>query len=625
MRLPSLAVTTFLGAAALTSALVSAAGNVEQESAGMAAYKLRRQENLDELRSRGIIVDGSEANRKRRERDGERGLLDLPKEDDFGVPPEGFETGRRLHDITEPFAPLSCNSPAEPDPSCSGTGEPLKFSDLVAGTAAGAEVVVPCGQCATVDDATIPVDATERVLDLPGGLDIRGKLTVPSTANVTLSTPHVFVQGELDIQSDAEITPANLAIRFLLTGTAAQTFVPVDSNAGFCGTAGCDVRHKAFIVAGGKLNIDAMPESCPTWTHLKSFTAGSVTLLDEHKVDMFEPPPAGCDVALIDNHFDLSMNGWSGDFGAQADIQADGTMSITDRSAFWQGPTRDITHLKKCLSDSTDYLFTSKVMLGLTNPDGVAADAPTACAATGTGCLKLQLWIRFENDYEHKETMNWEIPATAAPRYNEWTTFTSTIAFKPSWDIANAKYIVLKFLGPETGVDIIVDSAKLALPDPSSFVATCQDMIANANQEANGPHAFPLRMNQDRWPSLPQPEGNARVISKTENVLDADGNITTNEYGSVVGRTETWHGPAFREVPPICIQPSSVYRMSAKVRLHSRSETDNGDGKFKVMMELRAYFDRDSDGSYYQHYATRRLATSDPIDITDGWVTVRVQ
>lgn len=231
--------------------------------------------------------------------------------------------------------------------------------------------------------------------------------------------------------------------------------------------------------------------------------------------------------------------------------------------------------------------------------------------------------------------MNWDTESTA-PTYGEWHDFAATVTFPEAWDVPMAKYTVLKFSGPEDGIEITVDYARLSLPDPVSFVSSCSNMIPNGDQEKNGPSAYPMRLNHDRYPPVYWPDSNVRILSIREgfgnetNSTDLDsmgGDDTdtgfngTNFFSRVAGRYYDWHGPSFREIPPVCIQPQSVYRMSMKVRLHE-PETGDAADKFPFFSELRAHY-LEENGETYRHYATRKLGTScDPIDISDGWVTV---
>jgi hypothetical protein len=58
-------------------------------------------------------------------------------------------------------------------------------------------------------------------------------------------------------------------VKFIMTGTAAVTFTPSAPNSMVCGTSGCNIGSKAIVVAGGKLNIKGISDSCPTVAYMK--------------------------------------------------------------------------------------------------------------------------------------------------------------------------------------------------------------------------------------------------------------------------------------------------------------------------------------------------------------------
>ena len=168
------------------------------------------------------------------------------------------------------FHPLSCNAhltSADVDcvptsPNYAGT-----LSDLLAATtntSSSSEVVIPCGKCAvasTTDGST---------LDLPAGLNVEGMLHFPPSANLTVVTPHVFVQGIL--QMDPPDPDLANTVRVRLVGTDDQYLFPHEENAMACDPAvGCNVGKKVVAVAGGRLDVRGLAEddACPAWTKLQ--------------------------------------------------------------------------------------------------------------------------------------------------------------------------------------------------------------------------------------------------------------------------------------------------------------------------------------------------------------------
>lgn len=152
------------------------------------------------------------------------------------------------------FLPQRCNSGLD----AANCTTPL--SSLVK-VNSGAEIVVDCGMCVTVDYVN-----GENVT-LPLGINIIGKLHFPSTANLVLRTQHIFVQGELVIDPPSEMN----VVRVLLFGTTNQSFIPHGENAILCETLGCDMSRKPIVVAGGRVDIRGLEDpSCPSWVKLKN-------------------------------------------------------------------------------------------------------------------------------------------------------------------------------------------------------------------------------------------------------------------------------------------------------------------------------------------------------------------
>ena len=59
------------------------------------------------------------------------------------------------------------------------------------------QIVIPCGKCSVVDTTD------GSTLSFTNGIDIQGMLYFPSTANVTVETTHVFVQGTLKVREES--------------------------------------------------------------------------------------------------------------------------------------------------------------------------------------------------------------------------------------------------------------------------------------------------------------------------------------------------------------------------------------------------------------------------------------
>ena len=95
---------------------------------------------------------------------------------------------------------------------------------------------------------------------------------------MTITTPYIFVQGELIARDDQVVTADNTSLQIILTGQSDKTLKPHAQNADKCPKDGCSVGNKAIVVAGGKLSIDGYAANggqCPTWLHLADIDAPS--------------------------------------------------------------------------------------------------------------------------------------------------------------------------------------------------------------------------------------------------------------------------------------------------------------------------------------------------------------
>ena len=276
-------------------------------------------------------------------------------------------------------------------------------------------VVIPCGSCVVIDPRSIDSDGK---LDLPHGLDVHGKLVFPQDMRVNVVTPFVFVQGELELFNSQVVSPENESVRFTLTGSVDTTVAPVPHNSASCPGGKCPIGKKAFVVAGGRLNIRAYPggNSCRTWTTLRSFVGGSMPVPSVGEYIPFVSPPEGCDASVIDRTFNFTFGDWTGgeDDASGAictlveedpDGNGESYMSVSGRRQARQGPTIDLTQKRSCLIPNVDYIVTAEVML---TKDGDVNDGTTQtmCSFGGGGCLRVQNWVRYWDDTEDREVPN---------------------------------------------------------------------------------------------------------------------------------------------------------------------------------------------------------------------------
>ncbi len=300
------------------------------------------------------------------------------------------------------FAPLACNDPGLPTASQCESSPAGTLSSLVS-AANGGEVVVPCGGCYLYD-----LPAGENAI---GGLNIIGKLYVPPNYKSTLLTPYVFVQGELEMSDTNPITPDNVSLRIVLTGTADATFSPADSNSGVAGTP-FNAGSKAFLVAGGKLTVRGWDESesegIATWSPLLGMAEGARPTPDlSSNLEKSVRTPlrtldsgVECPRQIINHDFDqdLDYSVWSAGEGAiVSHDDVAGTMVVTNINKSWQGPRLDFTkYTQDCpLIEGATYLITLRIKVDKEGFDGQT----TPCEETNgwNECLKLTRKIMFSD------------------------------------------------------------------------------------------------------------------------------------------------------------------------------------------------------------------------------------
>lgn len=306
-------------------------------------------------------------------------ITDLEYYDEYGPIPEvrfGEDHARALTSTIDigMFLPLSCNSELDSAPCDTNVSNAIGSIDLV-------PLTIPCGECWTLDSGAIDANNT---VTFHHGINVIGKLVIPENSNVTIYTTFVVVQGELKItMSHPVVTPDYGAVRFILTGSSDESFVPADSNIDVCGeNAECNIGKKAFIVAGGKLNIDAFPSSCEAHT----------PILDKVIEDPFHNPedfyldrnlPIECPIHGSNFLFDDFSDGGVGNWTGRQDtitFNDNGTLRVTNRISRWNGPYLALMdrmpHL--CLQPDRDYIFSARIKLDMAN--GTDGGKPSWCA-----------------------------------------------------------------------------------------------------------------------------------------------------------------------------------------------------------------------------------------------------
>ena len=359
------------------------------------------------------------------------------------------ETRRRAQEDNpfDLFRPLTCNDNL-PD-ECS-----TEFSDLPNGGR-----VVPCGLCVTMN--------LENNVSLPNGLDIRGKLVFPPNHKVTITTPFVFVQGLLQVSNTLPIAPENVGVKFILTGSEDLYLEPHNENAVGCEsyeTGKCPVGSKPFVIAGGRVNVNGMPDTCPSWT----------TIIDVETADVIpeyfpQPvtPPDGCPRALSDVNFESGPGMWRSHLGSIRERLEEGSNSflrVTDRTRDYMGPKLDLSELRTCIDDESDYVFSARIRL--TKPEGGATD----CSSAGINCPSLKTYYKKLDNKEYmyiKRSMRVEEGIETTD--GEWFDLTGRFRFNSNEVSDDGVYVVFAIAGVEPGSVIDVDDVYIGLPPEDTY------------------------------------------------------------------------------------------------------------------------------------------------------------
>lgn len=175
------------------------------------------------------------------------------------------------------FAPLSCNTELD----VSKCNIDTTLSSILNDADTSKEVQIPCGTCALVDTTD------GSTVSIPSGLNIEGMLYFPSSSNVVIETTHIFVQGKLKMDPPGVSSASSNSIRIRVVGTDEQYLHPHEENAASCDEQiGCKVGQKAFVVAGGQLDINGIHDSdCPSFTHLKAKPSATQIQIEENTQD----------------------------------------------------------------------------------------------------------------------------------------------------------------------------------------------------------------------------------------------------------------------------------------------------------------------------------------------------
>jgi len=138
-----------------------------------------------------------------------------------------------------------------------------------------------------------------------GPVNIRGRLDFPDATKVTLETTGIIVQGELSMTS-TKLVDGTADITIRLNEDNDVVLIPDAPNSEACGEGGCNLGPKPFVVAGGRVSVNGLPDECTTWTTVVDVISSDipVPLYFAQRPQM----PDLCSDPLIEEDFELGRN-----------------------------------------------------------------------------------------------------------------------------------------------------------------------------------------------------------------------------------------------------------------------------------------------------------------------------
>eukprot|EP00577_Skeletonema_sp_RCC1716_P002322 CAMPEP_0113418638 /NCGR_PEP_ID=MMETSP0013_2-20120614/26321_1 /TAXON_ID=2843 ORGANISM="Skeletonema costatum, Strain 1716" /NCGR_SAMPLE_ID=MMETSP0013_2 /ASSEMBLY_ACC=CAM_ASM_000158 /LENGTH=1088 /DNA_ID=CAMNT_0000305903 /DNA_START=295 /DNA_END=3558 /DNA_ORIENTATION=- /assembly_acc=CAM_ASM_000158 len=501
--------------------------------------------------------------------------------------------GRRLTGNTNQigqFAPLSCN-PVEFD--CTGAAG---LSTVVG----GGPVVVPCGTCLVYDlgdEATI------------GGLHIIGKLLVPTNYKSTLSTPYVFVQGELEMSDNQPISEDNTSMKIVLTGNTDVMFTPHEPVAG---AAPLNVGEKPFLVAGGKLNIrgwDDVEGSGTTWTPILAMAEADRLHPDpivgetaaRTALPHLSNPTITCPNKVVhDFEGGVDFSVWKGGDGNVLSYdEASGTLTATNLRRDWQGFRLDFTKFTKDCPLTQDATYLVTIRLKIEDPtleDGAVSicetnNHPDHCPKLGRSIIKAEGkgWL-----YDDKVRL---LPSSIG-RNNEWFTFATEWTWDEN-DLTDTVAQVFYLENFKPGQILHMDEFQFELPSSKSYAPVedpCLELVVNGdaeNADGRGWHHYPM------W--------SGRTDRFIPTILEETVDGAVNKYWHIENRI--WIGDSLRfHVNHQCFIRGYKYTISLRARFTGKTHP------------VRYWFEIKGDTATKGYRYNKPLSCPSQ-SAADGWVT----
>mmetsp|Transcript_1433 Transcript_1433/g.2264 ORF Transcript_1433/g.2264 Transcript_1433/m.2264 type:complete len:3782 (+) Transcript_1433:192-11537(+) len=481
------------------------------------------------------------------------------------------------------FQTLACNIDLD-DAVCSEN----RVSDIIVPNQV---LDIPCGSCYTFDQG--------GEIEL-AGVNIKGKLYFEPNHKVIIKTPYVIVQGELQITDTNVIGGDDTdSVKFVLTGEDDNiSFTPSDSNSNAC-SGECLLGKKAFIVAGGKLNIQGIQdESCPAWTTLIGQAQGDRVYLEPGEFLRKPQLPDSCSDVVFHSTFDGGLEHWDGNNGGKARWdEAEGALVVSERMVSWQGPQIDFTHLAEsnmsCFVPNKSYLVHVRIKLTKAGSNG----SDTECASDSSKCVVMYHKTRAPpgQSYINARLLLAQHPPIAG-KYGEWIDLIGLVEWDPVQLSQDNLYHLLEIYGPGAGVDIHLDLVKIYLPSDESYLNPadqCYELLGNGDAEGNGIHPYPFFA------------GNAR--NPVYVLEEEDGNNFFRQSSR-----EQWWSIMNAKVNHNCFKSAIIYTISMDVRIHS--ETPVG-----YYADMYGQYEKDGETLNYHTVIIRCPEQT----IGDGWVTCK--
>jgi len=214
------------------------------------------------------------------------------------------------------FTPLTCNEDIANATCVSWVAQKYNYTE---------KVEILCGTCVTFDEPP----GSNIVLD--NGLSVTGRLVFPPNVSATIETPFIFVQGILEASSNKIVNSTNIdGLHFIMSGDDDQHLWPHIQNRDSCDSYFCKTGKKPIVVAGGKLDIRGLNETCPTWVNLLDVATDDMVVPEDYPTVPIAPQ--GCNRALVNETFDSGVGLFKSSLGCFDSIENENLNDVTKKN-----------------------------------------------------------------------------------------------------------------------------------------------------------------------------------------------------------------------------------------------------------------------------------------------------